>query len=520
MLSTASLRSLPTYTLSDLAKHNTESDAWIAVEGKVYNITPFLDAHPGGKRILLTVLGKDATKEFKRHHNSAAVFGKYDKKMVVGLVKGQEDALVDEEVKWPKENKEFGDMVAFGDPAWYQGWKSPYYNDTHARLRSWIRKIVDTELIPFAEQWEAEGSVPPEVYRRFGEIGFLSGITGSKGWPDYAPNEPPCGIKRGEWDAFHELVLGDELNRTGATGINSAITLGPSIALPPVIHFGPPEMQQRVIGPVLRGEKSIALAITEPFAGSDVANITTTAVLDERAGVFVVNGEKKWITNGVWADFFVVAVRTGGKGMGGISLLLVEKGMAGFETRPIKCQGNTGSGTAFLTFENVKVPVGNLIGKHERLGICTSAIRFARVCYEEAMKHANQRRTFGQLLFGHGVIRNKLANMAHRIEAAHAWQEFLIYQLQHANAEEAALKFGGPIALLKAHTTQLVEFCAREASQILGGIAYTRGGKGGVVERIYREVRGFAIPGGSEEIMLDLGIRQALKVSELMGAKL
>ncbi|KAJ3196815.1 hypothetical protein HDU67_003923, partial [Dinochytrium kinnereticum] len=284
----------------------------------------------------------------------------------------------------------------------------------------------------------------------------------------------------------------------------------------------------KIIKPVLAGDKTIALAITEPYAGSDVANITATAVLTPDGKHYVVNGEKKWIvsldlgisTNGVWADYFVVAVRTGKKGMGGISLLLAERGMEGFATRPIKCQGNVGSGTAYLTFDNVKIPKENLIGQenkgfkcimqnfnHERMGIVTSSLRFARVCYEEAMRHD-------------GVIRNKLAHMARMIEATHAWMEFLTFQLQGMSHDEAALKLGGPIALLKAQATQTIEYCAREASQILGGIAYTRTGKGAIVERIYRDVRGFAIPGGSEEIMLDLGIRQALKVSEFMGAKL
>ncbi|KAJ3268226.1 hypothetical protein HDU76_011479, partial [Blyttiomyces sp. JEL0837] len=155
---------------------------------------------------------------------------------------------------------------------------------------------------------------------------------------------------------------------------------------------------------------TIALAITEPYAGSDVANITATATVSPDGKYYILNGEKKWITNGAWADFFVVAARTGKPGMGGISLLLAERGMEGLATRPIPCQGNVGSGTAYVTFENVKIPRENLIGqenkgfKNERMGICVSAIRFARVCYEEAMVYANNRRTFGQLLFEHGVI--------------------------------------------------------------------------------------------------------------------
>jgi alkylation response protein AidB-like acyl-CoA dehydrogenase len=219
--------------------------------------------------------------------------------------------------------------------------------------------------------------------------------------------------------------------------------------------------------------------------------------------------------------------------MNGVSLLLVEKSMPGVKTRHMPCSGVWASGTTYITFEDVKVPVENIIGKenkgfkcimynfnHERMGICIQATRFARVCYEDAMKYAHKRETFGKKLIDHPVIRNKLAHMARQIEATHAWMEALLYQTCLMPQEQQMLKLGGPIALLKAQSTQTMEFCAREAAQIFGGLSYSRGGQGERVERLYREVRAYAIPGGSEEIMLDLGIRQAVKVAQFMGAKL
>jgi len=149
---------------------------------------------------------------------------------------------------------------------------------------------------------------------------------------------------------------------------------------------------------------------------------------------------------------------------------------------------------------------------HERWGIIAQASRLARVCYEEAFKYAHKRRTFGKRLVEHPVIRYKLAHMARQIEATHSWLESVTYSLSKMSHEEGVLRLGGPIALLKAQSTQTFEFCAREAAQIFGGLAYTRGGQGGKVERLYREVRAYAIPGGSEEIMLDLGVRQAMKM--------
>lgn len=157
---------------------------------------------------------------------------------------------------------------------------------------------------------------------------------------------------------------------------------------------------------------------------------------------------------------------------------------------------------------------------HERIGIIIQCIRFSRVCYEESMKYAHKRRTFNTKLINHPVIRLKLAHMARQIEASYSWLENIIYQCQKMTETEAMLKLGGAIAGLKAQSTVTFEYCAREASQIFGGLSYSRGGQGGKVERLYRDVRAYAIPGGSEEIMLDLSIRQALRVHKALGMKL
>ncbi|KAJ3216900.1 hypothetical protein HDU67_008807 [Dinochytrium kinnereticum] len=537
-------KNLPRYSMAEVAKHNKEDDAWIVVSGKIYDITDFIDGHPGGRRVLLEVAGQDATKQFYQFHRSDTVFLKYDSKLVIGLVEG----AVLEETEYPTTEGPFGDLVAFGDPAyvfpfnsvhhpflpllpltrlfntrfhlssWYQGWQSPYYNDTHRRLRAWVRQIVDTKITPYCHEWETQGQIPLSLLEELGAQGLLVCFTGSSPWPKNAPCPPPAGIKPEEWNTFHELIVTDELARCGSAGTVAAISIGSSIALPPIMNFGSEYLKKKVVPGCMAGKKTICLAITEPYAGSDVAGLLATAKLTPDGKHYVLNGEKKWITNGMWADFFVVAARTGGPGMGGISLLLAEKSMEGVGVRKIITQGGTGSGTAYVTFENVLIPKENLIGKENqgfkaimfnfnRLGLCIGALRAARVCYEEAMKHD-------------GVIRNKLAHMSRQIEATQSWLEFLCYQLCTMSHQEALVKLGGPIALLKAQCTVTVEYCAREASQILGGIAYTKGGKGEKVERIYRDVRAFAIPGGSEEIMLDLGIRQAQKVSQMMGAKL
>ncbi|TPX33022.1 hypothetical protein SmJEL517_g04008 [Synchytrium microbalum] len=519
-------RSGKVYSIQEVAKHNTEDDIWIIIDGRVYDMTDYVDGHPGGKRILMSVAGKDATQQFANFHNILSVMARFGNKLYIG-------ELDNAHKEPPKPKTElFGDLVPYGDPTWYQGWKSPYYNDSHRRLREYMRNIIETELKPFSDEWSEAGQVPKSVYKSWGERGLLTCFTGMRPWPmAYVKAPPPCGIKPEEWDTFHWLVVQDELARATSPA-SSNLTLGPSIALPAIINFGNQHQKDKILPEVMAGDKVVCLAISEPFAGSDVANITTTAVKTPDGKHYIVNGEKKWITCGTYADYFVTAVRTGNKGATGMSVLIIER-QPGLKTRILPTQAGTSSGQAYVTFENVKVPVENLLGvenqgfkvlmfnfNKERLSICMGVPRSARVCFEEAMKYANKRKTFGQYLIEHGVIRNKFGHMARMIEATQAWLELTCYQWDKMSKKEADEKLGSSIALLKAQCTQTFELCAREASQIMGGIAYTRGGQGGVVERLYRNVRGAAIPGGSEEIMLDFGIRQGLKIARAQGAKI
>lgn len=416
----------------------------------------------------------------------------------------------------------FGDAVPFGDPAWYQSYNSPYYNSTHRSLRKQLREYVDEHLIPNVHEWDEAGVIPREVYVQAGELGAIALCIG-RPWPTQFYGPCPWTTQP---DYFHELILYDELARTGSGGFMWGIAGGTTIGLPPVYHHASKELKERVVPGCVRGEKVICLAITEPTAGSDVANLRASAKLD--GDHYVLNGEKKWITNGIFADFFTVACRTGEKGAKGLSLLLVERNMPGIETRKMKCSGVWSSGTTYITFDDVRVPKGNLLGKegkafryimenfnHERFAIVCMTNRFSRVCLEEALKFANKRKTFGKTLVEHPVIRWKIAEMARLVESTHHWLEWVGHQLNTMDKIEATLKLGGHTALLKAQATKVFEYCAREAAQVFGGLGYTRGGQGEKVERLSREVRAMAIPGGSEEIMLDLGVRQTSKLASM-----
>jgi alkylation response protein AidB-like acyl-CoA dehydrogenase len=179
------------------------------------------------------------------------------------------------------------------------------------------------------------------------------------------------------------------------------------------------------------------------------------------------------------------------------------------------------SGTTFITLTNVKVPKENLVGKlnqgfkqimynfnHERWQLAAQAARMARTCVEESLRYARIRKTFGKFLIEHQVIQHKIGEMGRLCEATHAWMENMTFQMNTMSKEEQNKRLGGHIALLKLQSSKTAEFCAREALQVFGGAGYTRTGQGEKVERIYREVKAYAIPGGSEEIMLNLASRQ------------
>ena len=303
----------------------------------------------------------------------------------------------------------------------------------------------------------------------------------------------------------------------GSGGVLASL-LSHTIGCPPIVNVGSEALKRKVLPPVMRGEKISALGITEPSGGSDVANLKTTA---RRDGVhFVLNGSKTFITSGMRADFYTVAVRTGGPGPAGVSLLLIEKGMPGFTQTPLSKMGWLCSDTATLHFDDVRVPVDNLVGtenqgfkaimqnfNHERLVMAASAVGYAQACTEEAMAWARERKTFGRALAEHQVIRHKLVDMAQRVEVAREFVYALGWRLMHQSGlnEQLQAALVARTCMAKIQATQAMEFCAREAVQILGGMGYMRGTKS---ERLYREVKVMMIGGGSEEIMKELAARQ------------
>jgi acyl-CoA dehydrogenase len=374
--------------------------------------------------------------------------------------------------------------------------QSPFYTAEHEAFRDVMRRFVAREIEPFASEWDEAGEFPRELYRKASEIGLLG-----LGFPEEFGGVPA--------DQFMKIVASQELARAGAGGVSASL-MSHTIGSPPIARAAKPEVRARVLPQVLSGEKISALAITEPSGGSDVANLRTSA---RREGdVYVVNGEKTFITSGMRADYITTAVRTGGPGPGGVSMLVIPGDTPGLSRTPLKKMGWWASDTATLHFDECRVPIENLIGEEgqgfkiimhnfnsERLTMAAGCTAAARVCLDEAIAYAKQRHTFGKPLTQHQVVRHKLVDMAQRVAASQAMLEMLAWRLDQGESPVAE------ICMLKNQATQTMAFCASEAVQIFGGAGFMRGVK---VERIYREVKVNAIGGGTEEIMKDLASRQ------------
>ncbi|KIW21379.1 hypothetical protein PV08_01959 [Exophiala spinifera] len=395
---------------------------------------------------------------------------------------------------------------------------NPYWTEKHHRLRAFVRNYVETELAPYAQEWEVAGQVPESVRLRHCQLGF-SIVNPVVDPADAGGLQHPAGIPFGEWDTWCSVIVGDEFTRLGWCGPIWGLGGGNGIGCPPISRFGTKEQRQKWLPKVARGDIRFCLGITEPDGGSDVANIKTTA--QKEGSIYKVSGQKKWITNGIWCDYCTAAVRTGGPGHGGISLLVVPLKAKGVTLRRMENQGVHASGSTFIDFDDVEVPVENLIGREnhgfqlimsnfnpERLSLATAAVRLARVCASDAYNYACERETFGKPLIEHSAIKSKIATFGLLIEPVQAFLDQLCYVIETSRVTGKAVNVGGMTALLKVMSTRCLEKVCRESQQIMGGAGYAKTGKGARIEQISRDVRVHVVGGGSEEIMLDLAVRQ------------
>ena len=377
----------------------------------------------------------------------------------------------------------------FSDEATFQ----EYFGPAHNMVRRSVKEFVDQEIVPKVEDWEEMNEFPRDLYKKAGEVGIL-GI----GYPEEYGGTPG--------DIFFQVAAWEEIMRCGSGGL--AAGLGSlNIAIPPILSQGTDDQKERFARPVILGDKIAALAITEPGGGSDVAGLETTAVREKDH--YVVNGSKTFITSGCRADQITCAVRTGGPGASGISLLVIEAGTPGYSvSEKLKKTGWWASDTAQIFFDNCKVPVENLIGEEnqgfygimenfqsERLQLAVMANMTSQLAFEASLGYASQREAFGRPLAGFQVMRHKIVDMATLVEVS---REFTYRVAAKIGAGRNQVK---EISMAKNFACSTSDKVTYDAVQIFGGYGFMRGY---AVERLYRDNRVLSIGGGTTEVMKEI----------------
>ncbi|MGB3708680.1 acyl-CoA dehydrogenase family protein [Gordonia sp. (in: high G+C Gram-positive bacteria)] len=374
-------------------------------------------------------------------------------------------------------------------------WDSPERRE----LRATVRGFVGRHILPYQGDWERDGLIPRDVHREAAALGLFGlGI----------PEE----IGGSGGDLIDTSILAEELHYAGAAGGVFASLFTHGIALPHLIAAGDPDQIDKWVRPTLAGEKIGSLAITEPSGGSDVGHLRTSAVRD--GDHYVVNGSKTFITSAVRADFVVTAVRTGGPGAAGVSLLVIEKGTPGFEVaRKLDKMGWRSSDTAELSFTDVRVPVANLVGAEnsgfaqiaqafvsERAGLAVQAYASAQRCLDLTLEWVRNRETFGKPLIARQSVQDTVTEMARKIDIARTYTRAVV-ERRLASGDDMIAE----ICFAKNTAVETGEWVANQAVQLHGGMGYMSESE---VERQYRDMRIIGIGGGTNEILTGLAAKR------------
>lgn len=361
-------------------------------------------------------------------------------------------------------------------------------------FRKSLREFVHRDVTPNVLDWEAEGTTPRALFAKLGELGFL-GV-------GFSEEFGGSGL-----DFSYTAVLVEELTRCGSVGVAVSVLAHAEFATKLIDHFGTPEQKELFLRPAIAGQKIGALGVTEPGAGSDVAAIRTAAVRD--GDDYIVNGSKTFITNGTIADFVTTAVRTGGPGRAGISLLIVPTDAPGFSTgRRLKKLGCHASDTAELAFEDCRVPASNLLGPEnggfklimegfagERLVLSLICCTQMRLMWEEARRYGHERSAFGRPLLGFQTWRHRLADSLTTICAAEALTQRAI------DLFVSGAPCNTEISMAKLFAGEAIIEVAHHCAQIFGGNCYM---EEYLIARLYRDSLAFSVGAGTSEIMREI----------------
>ena len=370
----------------------------------------------------------------------------------------------------------------------------PYFTVEHEMLRQTVQRFIEENVAPFADDWENTGMVPRDVLQDMGSLGLL----GIRFGAEYGGSE---------LDTLSTVILAEELGRSTFGGFAITVLVHTDMAGPHLHHAGTDEQKRRYMPDIVAGRRVAAVAMTEPDAGSDLASMRTTARRDGDS--WVLNGSKVFITNGVHGDIYFVAAKTGEPGRNHqISMFIVEKGTPGFTVaRPLKKHGWLSSDTAELAFENCRIPSENLLGEehkgfyalvknlqNERIVLAAQAMGEASKAIELTLDWVTQRKAFGATLWDKQGIRQRIAMLSARVEAAKA----LIYNTAWRDAQKHNVV--AEASMLKALCGELVNEVMYACVQFHGGMGYIRES---AIERMARDARVQSIGGGATEVMLE-----------------
>lgn len=371
--------------------------------------------------------------------------------------------------------------------------KSPF-TEEHEAFRKTVRAFVEKELTPHALEWDRAGIFPKEIFKKCGDLGFF-GI-------NHDPKYGGSGL-----DYWYVTAFGEELVRSQNAGLNMALLVQCQMATPIINEIGTDEQKREFLAPALAGEKIAALGVSEPGCGSDVANIQTTA---KRVGDdYVINGSKMWITNGTRADFITLAVRTGGPGYEGVSLVTFPTDVKGFSvSKKLDKVGNLSSDTAILFFEDCKIPARYLLGEEnagfyhvmtnfqgERLVAAILAVAGMEYMIEDALRYGREREAFGRPLIKFQVWRHKFVEHLAAIEAA---KRLTYHAVELFDAKENPVK---EISMAKLFACDLIQKVAYDCQQFFGGMGYIEETP---IARAWRDSRLLTIGGGTSEVMKEI----------------
>ncbi|OBB72896.1 acyl-CoA dehydrogenase family protein [Mycobacterium sp. 852014-52144_SCH5372336] len=375
---------------------------------------------------------------------------------------------------------------------------SIWHTPEREQLRKTVRTFVEREVLPHVDEWERDGELPRDLHLKAGQAGLLGA-----GFPE--------AVGGGGGDGVDAVVICEEMHYAGSPGGVFASLFTSGIAVPHMIASGDERLIDTYVRPTLRGEKIGSLAITEPGGGSDVGHLTTRA--DRDGEDYIINGAKTYITSGVRADYVVTAVRTGGPGAAGISLIVVDKGTPGFQvTRKLDKMGWRSSDTAELSYTDVRVPAANLVGAEnsgflqiaaafvsERVGLAAQAYAGAQRCLDLTVEWCRNRETFGRPLISRQQVQNTLAEMARRIDVARVYTRHVVERQIHGETNLIA-----EVCFAKNTAVEAGEWVANQAVQLFGGMGYMAESE---VERQYRDMRILGIGGGTTEILTSLAAK-------------